>query len=106
MYCLRFYKGDEKIKNFIWDLVTPTESGEVQKITRNHSGLHNPVPRGRNAKGKKGGKGPRESPKDPTKSMTAQISMDPNHWSKNEKYDGDIYLENNYKKHLHRHANR
>lgn len=45
------YKGDEKIKTFIWDLITPTEDGEVQKISRDHSGLHNLVPRGRNAKG-------------------------------------------------------
>ncbi|XP_036340293.1 chromodomain-helicase-DNA-binding protein 8-like [Rhagoletis pomonella] len=51
LYCLQVYKGDEKIKNFIWDLITPTEDGEVQKISRDHSGLHNLVPRGRNAKG-------------------------------------------------------
>lgn len=31
---------------------------------------------------------------------------DPNHWSKNEKYDGEIFLESNYKKHLGRHANK
>lgn len=52
LYCLQVYRGDEKIKNFIWDLITPTESGEENKISRNHSGLHNLVPRGRNAKGK------------------------------------------------------
>lgn len=51
LYCLQVYRGDEKIKNFIWDLITPTESGEASKISRNHSGLHNLVPRGRNAKG-------------------------------------------------------
>ena len=51
LYCLQVYKGDEKIKNFIWDLITPTEDGEIQKISRDHSGLHNLVPRGRNAKG-------------------------------------------------------
>lgn len=52
LYCLQVYRGDEKIKNFIWDLITPGETGEVNKISRNHSGLHNLVPRGRNAKGK------------------------------------------------------
>lgn len=46
------YRGDEKIKNFIWDLISPNESGEANIISRNHSGLHNLVPRGRNAKGR------------------------------------------------------
>lgn len=52
LYCLQVYRGDEKIKNFIWDLITPCDPGEENKISRNHSGLHNLVPRGRNAKGK------------------------------------------------------
>lgn len=52
LYCLQVYKGDEKIKNFIWDLITPSETGGENKISRDHSGLHNLVPRGRNAKGK------------------------------------------------------
>uniref|UniRef100_A0A182SIN7 Chromodomain-helicase-DNA-binding protein 7 n=1 Tax=Anopheles maculatus TaxID=74869 RepID=A0A182SIN7_9DIPT len=53
LYCLERYQGDEKIKNFIWDLITPNEGGEQREIARNHSGLHNLVPRGRNAKGRK-----------------------------------------------------
>ncbi|CAB0008263.1 unnamed protein product, partial [Nesidiocoris tenuis] len=28
------------------------------------------------------------------------------HWSRHEKFDGDIFLENNYRKHLSRHANK
>ena len=51
LYCLQRYQGDEKIKTFIWDLITPRGLGEENKIARNHSGLHNLVPRGRNAKG-------------------------------------------------------
>jgi chromodomain-helicase-DNA-binding protein 7 len=27
-------------------------------------------------------------------------------WSRDEKYDGDIFLESNYKKHLTRHSNK
>lgn len=54
LYCLTVYKGDEKIKTFIWDLITPNTSGEANIISRNHSGLHNLVPRGRNAKGEFG----------------------------------------------------
>nr|XP_020474713.1 chromodomain-helicase-DNA-binding protein 6 [Monopterus albus] len=50
VYCLRHYKGDDKIKSFIWDLITPTKEGQDQALL-NHSGLSAPVPRGR--KGKK-----------------------------------------------------
>uniref|UniRef100_A0A4W6DNY5 Chromodomain helicase DNA binding protein 6 n=1 Tax=Lates calcarifer TaxID=8187 RepID=A0A4W6DNY5_LATCA len=50
VYCLRHYKGDDKIKSFIWDLISPTKEGQDQALL-NHSGLSAPVPRGR--KGKK-----------------------------------------------------
>ncbi|XP_056157872.1 chromodomain-helicase-DNA-binding protein 6 [Lampris incognitus] len=50
VYCLRHYKGDDKIKSFIWDLITPSKEGQDQALV-NHSGLSVPVPRGR--KGKK-----------------------------------------------------
>uniref|UniRef100_H3DJD5 Chromodomain helicase DNA binding protein 6 n=1 Tax=Tetraodon nigroviridis TaxID=99883 RepID=H3DJD5_TETNG len=50
VYCLRHYKGDDKIKSFIWDLISPTKEGQDQTLL-NHSGLSVPVPRGR--KGKK-----------------------------------------------------
>lgn len=32
--------------------------------------------------------------------------LDDHHWSKDDKYDADSYLEINYKKHLTRHANK
>ncbi|XP_063529219.1 chromodomain-helicase-DNA-binding protein 7-like [Cydia strobilella] len=98
LYCLRHYKGDEKIRNFIWDLIEPCENGEVT-ISRNHSGLHNPVPRGRNAKKK-------NRPKDLPKPNDVPRWEDPNHWSSIEKYDCEAYLESSYKKHLFRHANK
>ncbi|CAB3231113.1 unnamed protein product [Arctia plantaginis] len=98
LYCLRHYKGDEKIRNFIWDLIEPCENGEVT-ISRNHSGLHNPVPRGRNAKKK-------NRPKDLPKPNDLQKWEDLNHWSSTDKYDCETYLENSYKKHLFRHANK
>ncbi|XP_053723413.1 chromodomain-helicase-DNA-binding protein 6-like isoform X1 [Synchiropus splendidus] len=50
VYCLKHYKGDDKIKSFMWDLITPSKEGEDQSLV-NHSGLSAPVPRGR--KGKK-----------------------------------------------------
>lgn len=37
VYCLRHYKGDDKIKSFIWDLITPTKEGQDQSLL-NHSG--------------------------------------------------------------------
>uniref|UniRef100_A0A8C7HVX7 Chromodomain helicase DNA binding protein 6 n=1 Tax=Oncorhynchus kisutch TaxID=8019 RepID=A0A8C7HVX7_ONCKI len=50
VYCVRHYMGDDKIKSFIWDLITPAKDGHKQDL-QNHSGLSAPVPRGR--KGKK-----------------------------------------------------
>lgn len=32
--------------------------------------------------------------------------IDEEHWSRNSKYDGDLFLESNYRKHLSRHANK
>ncbi|KAJ2953582.1 hypothetical protein O0L34_g1186 [Tuta absoluta] len=98
LYCLRHYKGDEKIRNFIWDLIEPCENGEVT-ISRNHSGLHNPVPRGRNAKKK-------NKVRDVPKLSDIQKWEDQSHWSSAEKYDCEAYLESSYKKHLFRHANK
>ena len=37
VYSLNYYKGDERIKGFIWDLVTPTQDGQ-QKDYSGHSG--------------------------------------------------------------------
>uniref|UniRef100_A0AAQ4QGG2 Chromodomain helicase DNA binding protein 7 n=1 Tax=Gasterosteus aculeatus aculeatus TaxID=481459 RepID=A0AAQ4QGG2_GASAC len=44
-YCLLHYRGDENIKSFIWDLITPSADGTTKTLT-NHSGLSTPVPRG------------------------------------------------------------
>lgn len=56
--------------------------------------------------GRKGGKGPKELVPIRDKIAAGQNVNDPNHWSHEEKYDADTYLEINYKKHLARHANR
>ncbi|XP_064466588.1 chromodomain-helicase-DNA-binding protein 7-like isoform X3 [Ornithodoros turicata] len=95
LYCLRHYKGDEKIKGFIWDLIAPTEDGET-KIHKNHSGLSAPVPRGRKGKKlKQNGKGEPDSP-----DMLAD-------WARDDQYNPDILLnDDGYRKHLHRHANK
>lgn len=37
---------------------------------------------------------------------TSSEPTETDHWSRNDKYDGDLFLESNYKKHLARHANK
>ncbi|PSN41757.1 hypothetical protein C0J52_08864 [Blattella germanica] len=101
LFCLRYYRGDDKIRSFIWDLITPSENGE-SRMPRNHMGLNTPVPRGRKNK-KHMKKDLREG------RLLGQMHHDHHDvhdWSRHEKYDGDIFLENNYKKHLSRHANK
>ncbi len=77
LYCLHAYRGDENIKTFIWDLITP---GGGNTVTRNHSGLSAPVPRGR--KGKKARK------------EFIPEGMD---WLNDEKYDAEAFLDKNYR---------
>ncbi|KAF0034387.1 hypothetical protein F2P81_012145 [Scophthalmus maximus] len=90
VYCLRHYKGDDKIKSFIWDLITPTAEGQDQALL-NHSGLSAPVPRGR--KGKK--------PKNPL-SVTEVKNAD---WLVN--CNPEVVLQDeSYKKHLKQHCNK
>lgn len=95
LFCLRYYRGDEKIRNFTWDLITPLENGEKIKSVcpsasnrTNRQKKKSRVREGRETRGSAVNSGPN----------------DPNHWSHAEKYDGDIFLENTYKKHLSRHA--
>ncbi|RWS09516.1 Kismet-like protein [Dinothrombium tinctorium] len=91
LYCLQNYKGDEKIKSFIWDLISPAEQGG-QKFHKNHSGLSAPVPRGRKNKKAK-------------RSISEEvISAD---WARDESYNPDFLLtDEQYRKHLNRHANK
>ncbi|GLD61808.1 chromodomain-helicase-DNA-binding protein 7, partial [Lates japonicus] len=87
-YCLLHYRGDENIKSFIWDLITPSEDGTTKTLT-NHSGLSTPVPRGR--KGKKG-KSPAPPPQTPRADWLA--SCNPDH----------LLQEESYKRHLKHHC--
>lgn len=36
-YCLVHYRGDDKIKSFMWDLIAPTEDGQTKEL-QNHLG--------------------------------------------------------------------
>ncbi|XP_032898001.1 chromodomain-helicase-DNA-binding protein 6-like isoform X2 [Amblyraja radiata] len=90
VYCLKHYKGDEKIKSFIWDLITPTKDGQNQAL-HNHSGLSAPVPRGR--KGKKL-KTPLSQPE--LKNADWMASCNPE----------VLFHDDGYKKHLKQHCNK
>uniref|UniRef100_UPI00398E7DC2 chromodomain-helicase-DNA-binding protein 6 n=1 Tax=Pristiophorus japonicus TaxID=55135 RepID=UPI00398E7DC2 len=90
VYCLKHYKGDEKIKSFIWDLITPTKDGQNQAL-HNHSGLSAPVPRGR--KGKKV-KTPLSQPE--VKNADWVTSCNPD----------VLFHDDGYKKHLKQHCNK
>lgn len=115
-YCLLHYRGDENIKSFIWDLITPSEDGTTKTLT-NHSGnphlptqltaacsrtltpvrpsfrpgLSTPVPRGR--KGKKG-KPPAQPLQIPRADWLANCNPD------------HILQEDSYKRHLKHHCNK
>ncbi|XP_077348882.1 chromodomain-helicase-DNA-binding protein 7 isoform X2 [Lithobates pipiens] len=90
VYCLNHYRGDENIKSFIWDLITPTEDGQTRALV-NHSGLSAPVPRGR--KGKK------------VKSQNSQPVFKHADWLPSCNPD-TLFQEDSYKKHLKHHCNK
>lgn len=46
------------------------------------------------------------SPRASSSASSTISMMDDGHWSKDDKYDADSYLDINYKKHLTRHANK
>ncbi|KAM6454556.1 chromodomain-helicase-DNA-binding protein 7 isoform 2-T7 [Liasis olivaceus] len=90
VYCLNHYKGDENIKSFIWDLITPTADGQTRALV-NHSGLSAPVPRGR--KGKK------------VKAQSSQPVLQNADWLASCNPDA-LFQEDSYKKHLKHHCNK
>uniref|UniRef100_A0A3B4YFJ8 DNA helicase n=1 Tax=Seriola lalandi dorsalis TaxID=1841481 RepID=A0A3B4YFJ8_SERLL len=89
-YCLLHYRGDENIKSFIWDLITPSADGTTRTLT-NHSGLSTPVPRGR-----KGKKGKPAAPPPQTPRADWLASCNPDH----------LLQEDSYKRHLKHHCNK
>ena len=95
LYSVNIYKGDEKIKSFVWDLITPKEYGD--KVGKNHSGLSDPVPRGRKAKKQK-------------KEAAMAANSTPQRvgiaWVAEEKYDIGMYLNEKYRQHLDKHSNK
>merc|ERR1712071_424995 len=95
VYCLQNFRGDEKIKSFVWDLIVPAENGQAP-VERNHSGLATPIARGRKGKKVKG--------KDSKGSMSAMFEGAD--WTRDEKYDPEQFLDSGYRRHVTRHANK
>ncbi|XP_023688336.2 chromodomain-helicase-DNA-binding protein 8 isoform X1 [Paramormyrops kingsleyae] len=90
VFCLLHYRGDENIKSFIWELITPPENGRAPHTLLNHSGLSIPVPRGR--KGKR---------------VKAQSSFDVQKVEWIRKYNPDsLLLDDSYRKHLKHQCNK
>ncbi|XP_011484855.1 chromodomain-helicase-DNA-binding protein 8 isoform X1 [Oryzias latipes] len=90
VFCLIHYRGDENIKSFIWELITPPENGREPQTLLNHSGLSIPVPRGR--KGKR---------------VKAQSTFDIQKVEWIRKYNPDtLLLDDSYRKHLKHQCNK
>merc|ERR1711902_31256 len=131
LYCLNTYKGDEKIKSFVWSLITPEEFGGAENVGKNHEGLSGPVPRGKRKsnkkdkdedfemngddeenekggkkkggrKGKKGKDEEKEQPPPPPQNeFPEEIG-----WVSDEKYDMEVNLNRGFRRHLDRHNNK
>merc|ERR1719509_668787 len=86
LYSLHTYQGDENIKTFVWELITPREHGGG-KVQGSHSGLSAPVPRGR--KGKKARKESRLQP-----GVVPEGAMP---WVGEEKFDTEMFLDKSYR---------
>lgn len=78
LYCVNTYRGDEKLKSFTWELITPPE--------------HKASSRSKKSKRRKGDEGGADS--------------EGIEWIADEKYDMEAHLEKNYRKHLDRHNNK
>ena len=102
LYCVNSYKGDDKIKSFVWDLITPAKYAGDKKVVKNHAGLSGPVPRGR-----KGKKLKNASAKEAANEsgINAPTGIDVG-WVSHEKYDMQDNLDKGYRKHLDRHNNK
>lgn len=100
VYCLQNYKGDEKIKSFVWDLIAPPSSTDSQQdgdksgMPNSSQSLNSPPSKGR--KPKKGKKG-----------NAAEDIASSTDWARDVRYNPELLLtDDQYKKHLTRHANK
>ncbi|CAG0886234.1 unnamed protein product [Cyprideis torosa] len=101
LYCAQMYRGDEEIRNFVFDLIAPASAEKV--ISSSHEGLSNPAPH----RGRRSRKGRPPKDRDGMGDGTPPLTPLPKEgWAADEKYDCESILDPNFKKHLNRHANR
>ena len=87
LFSIQNYKGDEKIKSFIFELISPFDPNDPNKANPG-----SPSPRGR--KGRK-----------PKKTVAEELSTAD--WPSSEQFNPDILLtDEQYRKHLNRHSNK
>ncbi|KAJ6220331.1 hypothetical protein RDWZM_006143 [Blomia tropicalis] len=101
LFALQNYKGDEKVKAFILDLITPpSERNTNPEMEGLKALIEQPfVDDGKCPMGSRCKKN-----KLPVKSVGEELeTLD---WAKNEKYNPEIHLTEDYRKHLLRHANK
>lgn len=91
LFSLQHYEGDDRIKSFIFDLISPSKDGQ-EKDYRNHTGLSAPVPRGR--KGRHGKKVELSPKKSMFNEDLTKLNIEPT----------VILGDPGYRKHLERHA--
>lgn len=92
LYCLNSYKGDEKIRSFAWELISPPEES-----TRPFSDIDS----GNSGRGRK----PKSAPVVAKKSITEEIADAK--WPKEARNDPLIALpDDQYRRHLQRNSNR
>ena len=107
LFSLQNYKGDEKVKSYVLELITPpSERGannsesDVSKSLEMSGGC---LDAGALDGGGGGGRRGKKS-KIPTKSVGEELeTLD---WAKNDKYNPEVHLSEEYRKHLLRHANK
>ena len=99
LYSVNIYQGDEKIRSFIWDLITPPEHGGMKKVGKGHSGLSGPVPRGKRGGG-------RQKPKPKDDGIVELNVPEGIAWVSDDKYDMETNLDKSYRKHLDKHNNK
>lgn len=96
LFALQNYKGDEKVKSFILDLITPPSERnlelEAEKLFLQHE-FYDPKSR--------------RSKKCKQLSRTVLEELESLDWAKNDKYNPDVHIiDETYRKHLLRHANK
>ena len=110
IFCLLHFRGDEKVKSFIWDLITPAENGQAL-AERNLASVPVHQQRGsrKNKKetastsvlSKKGGEVAAVMAPEPKVALFEGAE-----WTKDEKYNPEINLDSGFRRHITRHCNK